>query len=76
MLGQSATLVVTGLVAGAALAVTLTRLLRTLLFGVQPGDPLTIAAMAGGVALAALLASLPPALRAASIDPVIALREE
>jgi putative ABC transport system permease protein len=76
VLGESATLVSIGLVLGVALAVSLTRLLRTLLFGVQPGDPLTVVAMAGAIALAALLASLPPALRAARIDPVIALREE
>jgi putative ABC transport system permease protein len=76
VLGQSAALVGIGLVAGVALAMTLTRLLRTLLFGVRPGDPTTVVAMAGGIALAALLASLPPALRASRIDPVIALREE
>jgi putative ABC transport system permease protein len=76
VLGQSAALVGIGLVAGVALAMTLTRLLRTLLFGVRPGDPATVVAMAGGIALAALLASLPPALRASWIDPVIALREE
>jgi predicted permease len=76
VLGQSAALVGIGLVAGVALAMTLTRLLRTLLFGVRPGDPATVVAMAGGIALAALLASLPPALRASRIDPVIALREE
>jgi putative ABC transport system permease protein len=76
VLGQSAALVGIGLVSGVALAMTLTRLLRTLLFGVRPGDPATVVAMAGGIALAALLASLPPALRASWIDPVIALREE
>jgi ABC-type lipoprotein release transport system permease subunit len=52
------------------------RLLRTLLFGVRPDDPLTIAGMAAAIALAAFVASLPPALRAARIDPVVALREE
>jgi predicted permease len=76
VLGHSAALVGIGLITGAALAFALTRLLRTLLFGVQPGDPATIAAMAVGVAVAALLASLPPALRAARIDPVVALRED
>jgi ABC-type lipoprotein release transport system permease subunit len=54
----------------------LSRLLRTLLFGVRADDPATIAAMALGTAAAAALASLPPALRASRIDPVVALREE
>ena len=76
VLGQSATLVSIGLIAGVALSMSMTRLLRTLLFGVQPGDPLTVVAMTAGIALAALVASLPPALRASRIDPVIALREE
>jgi ABC-type lipoprotein release transport system permease subunit len=54
----------------------LSKLLATLLFGVRPGDPVTIATMAVGIAAAALLASLPPALRASRIDPMTALREE
>lgn len=73
---QSATLVSVGLILGAGCAVGLSRVLTTLLFGVRPGDPLTIVAMACAIAAAAMLASLPPALRAARIDPVIALREE
>src|SRR5436190_2008359 len=76
VLEQSAVLVGTGLAIGVAGAAVLSKLLRTLLFGVRPGDPATIAAMAAGIAAAALLASLPPALRAARIDPVTALRED
>ena len=76
VLGQSAVLVVAGLAGGVGLALAVSRLLRTLLFGVRPGDPLTIAGMAVAIAVAAFLASLPPALRAARIDPVVALREE
>jgi ABC-type antimicrobial peptide transport system permease subunit len=76
VLGQSGALVSIGLIAGAALALVLSRLLRTLLFGVRPDDPVTIVAMAGAIAGAALLASLPPALRASRIDPVVALRED
>jgi putative ABC transport system permease protein len=76
VLGQSALLVGAGLAAGAALAIALSRFLRTLLFGVGPGDPATIAGMAAAVAVAALFASLPAALRASRIDPVVALREE
>ena len=76
VLRQSAVLVIFGLAGGVALAVAVSRLLRTLLFGVRPDDPLTIAGMAAAIALAAFVASLPPALRAARIDPVVALREE
>lgn len=65
-----------GLVLGIAAAIALSRLLTTLLFGVRPGDPATIGAMAFAIAAAAVLASLPPALRASRIDPVVALREE
>jgi len=76
VLRQSAVLVIFGLAGGVPLAVAVSRLLRTLLFGVRPDDPLTIAGMAAAIALAAFVASLPPALRAARIDPVVALREE
>ena len=76
VLAQSAALVVLGLILGCGCAFWLSRLLTTLLFGVQPGDPATIVAMAGAIAAAAMLASLPPALRASRIDPVVALREE
>jgi putative ABC transport system permease protein len=76
VLTQSATLVSLGLMAGIGCALALSRLLTTLLFGVRPGDPGTIAAMAGAIAAAAILASLPPALRASRIDPVVALRED
>jgi ABC-type antimicrobial peptide transport system permease subunit len=58
---------------GAAAASTL---LRSLLFGVSPFDPVVLAAAAVGVLLLAVGASTLPALRAASIDPMRALRGE
>jgi ABC-type antimicrobial peptide transport system permease subunit len=76
VLAQSGWLVGVGLAIGAALAVALSRVMRTLLFGVGPGDPVTVALMAAGIAAAALAASLPPAFRAAGIDPVVVLRDE
>jgi ABC-type antimicrobial peptide transport system permease subunit len=76
VLGRSAGLVAGGLIAGAGLAIGLSRLIRTLLFGVGPGDPLTVITMAAAIAVAAFAASLPPALRAARLDPVVALRED
>ncbi len=76
VLRQSLALVGIGLVAGAGLAVVLSRVLRTLLFEVQPGDPGTVAGMAGLMAVAGLAASYAPARRASRIDPNVALRED
>ena len=58
---------------GAAL---LTRAMETLLFGVKPGDPITYAVAAATLVGVAMLASYLPARRAATVDPVIALRAE
>jgi putative ABC transport system permease protein len=76
VLRQSLVLVGTGLVAGVFLAALLSRLLRTMLFEVKPGDPATIAWTAALVAVAALAASYIPARRASRIDPTVALRDE
>lgn len=76
VLRQSALLVLAGITAGSVLSALLSQLLRTLLFGVAASDMPTLAAMAAALALCALTASLPPALRAARIDPVVALKEE
>jgi len=65
-----------GIAAGAVAAFFLTRLLEGLLFGVAPRDPATFAMAAGSLLLVALLASAVPALRAARVDPLEALRTE
>ncbi len=65
-----------GILAGLPLALGAARLLRSMLFGVAPDDPLTIAAALIGLGLVALAASLVPAYRAASITPTTALRYE
>ena len=49
--------------------------LRGFLTGVAPMDPVTLAGASAIVAGAALLASLVPALRAARVDPLVALRD-
>ena len=76
VLAQNFVRVIIGLAVGVVGSIALTRVLQGLLFGVRPGDPLTFAAVAGALALAALVASLVPAHRAARIDPVLALRTE
>jgi predicted permease len=65
-----------GALAGVAGALMMTRLLRTLLFGVEPTDPAAFGAAAGVLALVALIACAIPARRAARVDPAEALRQE
>ncbi len=69
-------LILIGVVLGLGAAMGVTRLLSTLLFGVSPVDPITYAAVSAGLAVTALLACYVPARRAASVDPVTALRSE
>jgi predicted permease len=61
---------------GLGAAAALTRLMKSLLFGVSPMDPMTYAAIPVMLAACAALASYLPARRAAAIDPVEALRAE
>ncbi|MGA3236478.1 MAG: ABC transporter permease [Bryobacteraceae bacterium] len=65
-----------GLACGFAGAVAATRLMSSLLFEIKPVDPLTYGAVAIGLAAAAALASYLPSRRAASVEPVEALRAE
>jgi predicted permease len=65
---------VIGIAAGTAAALAAARVLEKLVFGVSATDPLTLAAVAGTLALVALLASLVPAYRASRLDPVSVLR--
>jgi len=64
-----------GLVAGMAGALALGPLLESLLYGVRPADPPTIAVVAGLFALVTLAASWVPARRAIRLDPVQVLRQ-
>jgi putative ABC transport system permease protein len=68
--------VLIGAIAGLAVAVAVTSLMKTLLFGVAPADPATYALTATTLGAVALAACAVPALRATRVDPMVALREE
>jgi ABC-type antimicrobial peptide transport system permease subunit len=74
--GAGAALAGIGIVAGLVLAMAFARLVRGLLYGVGPADPLTFVVIALALGAAAAVASWLPARRAARIDPVEALRSE
>ena len=61
---------------GVAGTLALGRGLESQLFGVEPADPVALGATAALVLAVAVLASLAPALRAARVDPAVALRQE
>jgi ABC-type antimicrobial peptide transport system permease subunit len=69
-------LTLAGVAAGGAASIVATRILRSLLFGVAPGDPTVLALVAVLLAAVALLACWLPARRAAAVDPLIAIRTE
>jgi predicted permease len=76
VLGHGAVLVSVAVLTGGVVAFAGTRLLQGLLFGVSPGDVLTFTATAAVLVTAGLLAAWVPARRAASADPMDALRTE
>jgi predicted permease len=76
ILGESAWMAAAGCAAGLAAALGLARLMRSILYGVRPDDPLTYAGGALLLLAVALAATFLPARRAASIEPMTALRHE
>jgi ABC-type antimicrobial peptide transport system permease subunit len=76
ILGEAGRLVVVGLLLGVVCSVAAARLMRTLLFDTAPWDVTTLAIVAAVLAVAAMLASYIPARRAASVNPIEALRVE
>ncbi len=76
VLRESFALVMLGTVLGAVAAHAASRLVESMLFGLTPGDPLTYGAVAVGLVVVAVLASLIPAHRATQVNPLVALRAE
>jgi predicted permease len=66
----------TGVVIGSVAALWATKAVSTILFGLSPGDPVTLTAVAATLLLTALAASYLPARRAANLDPIRVLRSE
>jgi putative ABC transport system permease protein len=73
---QSALFAVTGIAVGSLVALLAARRLEPLLFAASARDPLVYGTVAAILLLVALIASVRPALRAARVDPTIALRAE
>jgi macrolide transport system ATP-binding/permease protein len=69
-------LAVAGIVLGTGCAILAASLMRKLLFGTSPWDITTLICVAAVLGASALLASFLPARRAASVDPISALRAE
>ena len=76
VLGGAVQVLAIGLGVGVALSIALGRVLESMLFGVQPLDPLTFALVIAVLALTALVAVAGPAWKATRVDPVVALRAE
>lgn len=76
VLQGSASVILVGFIVGGAGAIAGVRLLRSMLFNVAPFDPISFSFAAAALIVTVLLAGVPPARRAASIEPMQALRTE
>jgi predicted permease len=76
VLGESGVLLGVGVVIGVALAIAATRWAASLLYGLKPWDPVSLAAAIGALAIVSLLAAWIPARRASRLAPTLALRAE
>ena len=76
IVGEGMGLAAAGVLVGLAGAIGLSRFLESLLFEIKPSDPLTFSSGAILLAAVAFLACWLPAMRAARVDPVVALRHE
>jgi putative ABC transport system permease protein len=76
VLSEGAVQAAVGLAIGLGASLALMQGLRTILFGVEPTDPLTLVAVGASLMLVAVMAVLVPAVRAMHVDPVVALRSQ
>ena len=76
VLKEAMQLVIAGLVLGLAGAVGAQRLLESIAFGIRPGDPIFLVVACSAMIITSLAAAYLPAARAASVDPMQALRTE
>jgi len=76
IVSEAAKLLALGVLGGVVLAVLLMRAATSLLYGLNSYDPMTIAISIAGLAVVTIAASLVPAVRAARLDPMVALREQ
>ena len=76
VIGETLTVAGLGILLGVPAAMAATRLVSTFLYGVNPGDPITLAAAATLLAATAAIAGFIPATRAARTDPIAVLRDE
>jgi ABC-type antimicrobial peptide transport system permease subunit len=76
VLRETLALALLGIVIGIPSALAAARLIASMLFGLSPSDPPTIAAVSLLLLLVALFAGYLPARRASAIDPIVAMRTE
>ncbi len=76
VIGEGIRLTGIGIVLGLGLSFMLTRMLASLLFGINPVDPVTFGGIALMLVTVSIVAAYGPARRASSLDPMTALRHE
>ncbi len=76
VLRDGARMAVSGVAIGLGAALALSRLMTSMLFGISPTDPVTMAGVVGILTVVALVACYVPARRATRVDPIVALRND
>jgi ABC-type antimicrobial peptide transport system permease subunit len=76
VLRQATRLAILGVIIGVAASLALSRLVKSMLYGLKPTDPISIIGAATLLLAVALIASWIPALRASRVEPMEALRHE